>query len=68
MKRSESLKKYYKENPKNQTGANNPNAKKLLNVLTGEVYVTGRDAGKALGLKSARISALAKEGKKLRFI
>lgn len=67
-KRSESLKEYYKENPKNQTGANNPNAKKLLNVLTGEVYATGRDAGKALGLKSARISALAKEGKKLRFI
>lgn len=67
-KRKESLKRYYRENPKNQTGANNPNAKKLLNILTGEVYATGKEAGKALGLKSARISALAKEGKKLRFI
>ncbi|MBM3611267.1 MAG: hypothetical protein FJX18_07110 [Alphaproteobacteria bacterium] len=67
-KRKKSLKKYYSENPKNQVGANNPNAKKLLNVITGEIYATGKDAGKAFGLKSARISALAKEGKKLRFI
>jgi len=67
-KRQESLKEYYRKNPKNQIGANNPNAKKILNIQTGEIYQTGKEAGKALGVKSARISALVKEGKKLKFI
>jgi len=67
-KRRESLKKYYKENPKNQTGSNNSNAKKILNVETGEIYNTGKEAAIALGFKSAWISALARKGIKLRFI
>jgi len=67
-KRNESLKKYYRKNPKNQTGSNNPNAKRILNVETGEIYSTGKEAASALGFKPAWISALARRGTKLRFI
>lgn len=67
-KRTNSLREYYVLNPKNQTGAYNPNAKKILNVETGEIYATGRDAATALGFKPAWISTLAKKGVKLRFI
>lgn len=67
-KKSDSMKRYLKNNPKNQVGANNPNAKKILNVKTGEVYATGREACKALGYKAAWVSALAKKGVKLKFI
>lgn len=67
-KKSESMKRYLEENPKNQKGINNPNAKKILNVQTGEIYNTGRDAAVSLGLKPAWVSTLAKKGIKLRFI
>jgi len=67
-KKSESMKRYLEENPKNQKGANNPNARRILNVETGEIYDTGREACKALGYKAAWISTLAKKGKKLKFI
>jgi hypothetical protein len=67
-KRIDSLKQYYNNNPKNQKGINNPNAKKILNVQTGEIYNTGRDAAVSLGLKPSWVSTLAKKGIKLRFI
>lgn len=67
-KQSESLKKFYASNPKNQSGANNPCAKAILNTETGEVYDTGVEAAKALGLKPAWISTLAKRGVKLKFV
>lgn len=67
-KRANSLKMYYAHNPKKQTGGDNPNAKKILNVETGEIYSTGRDAAVALGFKPAWISTLAKKGVKLMFI
>jgi hypothetical protein len=67
-KRVKSIRQYYKENPKQQTGSDNPNAKKILNVETGEIYATGKEAAAALGYKAAWISTLAKRGKKLRFI
>lgn len=67
-KRNQSLQQYYKKNPKQQTGSNNPNAKRILNVKTGIVYSTGKEACEALGYKAAWISTLAKRGEKLRFI
>lgn len=67
-KRANSIRLYYKENPKQQTGSNNPNAKRIMNIETGEIYATGKDAAVALGYKAAWISTLAKKGKKLRFI